>query len=103
MKRIPVSKLVLIGIMLLAAYLRLGHPALVEFKLDEAKHCQQAVELLHGHLPMIGSISSLGMAKPPLMVYLMAIPLSISRSPVVATGFIALLNVGAVLGCYLLA
>ncbi len=91
------------AIVLLAACLRLSRLDLVEFKLDEAKHCKLALDLLQGHLPMVGSISSLGMAKPPLMTYLMAIPLSISKDPVLATGFVALLNVGAVIGCYLLA
>lgn len=91
------------AIVILAACLRLGRLDLVEFKLDEAKHCKAALDLLQGHLPMVGSISSLGMAKPPLMTYLMAIPFSISKDPVLATGFVALLNVGAVIGCYLLA
>ncbi len=102
MRGVTATKLTLVAIMLLAAYLRLGHLERVEFKLDEVKHCQRALDLLQGHLPAVGSISSLGMAKPPLMTYLIAIPLAISRDPVLAAGFIALLNVGAVLGCFLL-
>jgi 4-amino-4-deoxy-L-arabinose transferase-like glycosyltransferase len=97
---VSLEKLAWIGIVLLAAYLRLGHLELVEFKLDEVKHCQRALDLLQGHLPAVGSISSLGMAKPPLMTYLMAIPLAVSKDPILATGFVALLNVGAVLGCF---
>lgn len=100
MKRVPATELALAAIVLLAAYLRLGHLELVEFKLDEVQHCRRALDLLRGHLPAVGSISSLGMAKPPLMTYLMAIPLAISRDPILATGFVALLNVGAVLGCF---
>jgi len=104
MKRVPVEKLALIGIMLLAAYLRLGRLELVEFKLDEAHVCSRAAEFIaSGRPPLVGIGSSVGVANPPLFIYLMAIPLSLSRNPIVIAGFIALLNVGAVLGCYLLA
>ncbi|MFQ5814142.1 MAG: ArnT family glycosyltransferase, partial [Anaerolineae bacterium] len=52
---------------------------------------------------LVGIGSSVGAANPPLFIYLMAIPISLSRNPAVIAGFMALLNVGAVLGCYLLA
>jgi hypothetical protein len=90
--------------MLLAAYLRLSNLELTEFKLDEAHVCSRAAEFLSsGRLPLVGIGSSVGAANPPLFIYLMAIPVSLSKNPTVIAGFIALLNVGAVLGCYLLA
>ncbi len=103
MKRITASKLALIAIMLLAAYLRLSNLDLTEFKLDEAHVCSKAAEFLaSGRPPLVGIGSSVGAANPPLFIYLTAIPVSLSKNPTVIAGFIALLNVGAVLGCYLL-
>ena len=103
MKRVTVTKLALIGIMLLAAYLRLSNLELTEFKLDEANVCSRAAEFLaSGRPPLVGIGSSVGAANPPLFIYLTAIPVSISSNPAVVAGFITLLNVGAVLGCYLL-
>jgi hypothetical protein len=89
--------------MLLAAYLRLSNLELTEFKLDEAHVCSRAAEFLSsGRPPLVGIGSSVGAANPPLFIYLMAIPVSLSKNPAVIAGFIALLNAGAVLGCYLL-
>jgi len=103
MRRVSVTKFALIGIMFLAAYLRLSHLELTEFKLDEAHVCSRAAEFLaSGRPPLVGIGSSVGMANPPLFIYLIAIPVSLSKNPAVIAGFIALLNVGAVLGCYLL-
>jgi 4-amino-4-deoxy-L-arabinose transferase-like glycosyltransferase len=104
MKRITAARLALMAIMLVAAYLRLSNLELTEFKLDEAHVCSKAAEFLaSGHPPLVGIGSSVGAANPPLFIYLAAIPISLSRNPAVIAGFIALLNVGAVLGCYLLA
>jgi 4-amino-4-deoxy-L-arabinose transferase-like glycosyltransferase len=99
-----VTRLALMAIMLLAAYLRLSNLELTEFKLDEAHVCSKAAEFLaSGRPPLVGIGSSVGAANPPLFIYLTAIPVSLSKNPTVIAGFIALLNVGAVLGCYLLA
>ncbi len=104
MQRALVTKLALVAIILLAAYLRLSHLELTEFKLDEAHVCSRATEFLaSGRPPLVGIGSSVGMANPPLFIYLTAIPVSLSQNPAIIAGFIALLNVGAVLGCYLLA
>jgi len=86
----------------LAALLRTWHLDLVEFKQDESSWLWLAADLLdYGKLPLIGSVdltttNTLGMHIPPLMAYVMAVPLLISRDPVWATGFVALLNVGGV-------
>ena len=100
---VTTTRVALVAIVLLAAYLRLGNLELTEFKLDEAHVCSRAAEFLaSGRPPLVGIGSSVGAANPPLFIYLTAIPVSLSKNPVVIAGFIALLNVGAVLGCYLL-
>jgi len=104
MREVTASRLALMAIMLLAAYLRLSNLELTEFKLDEAHVCSKAAEFLaSGRPPLVGIGSSVGAANPPLFIYLTAIPVSLSKNPAVIAGFIALFNVGAVLGCYLLA
>ncbi|MCL4459168.1 MAG: glycosyltransferase family 39 protein [Chloroflexi bacterium] len=93
--------LILFIIMGLAAYTHLSHMDLVEFKGDESLVCNLAVAFLEGkHLPLIGIPSSVGIANPPAFVYLMAIPLAITRDAALATGFVGLLNVLAVGLCY---
>ena len=92
------------GIILLAAALRLAQLDLVEFKGDEAAHLLRAAEVAEQHhLPLVGSQASIGIAKPPMMSLLMALPLLLGRDPRLASAFIALLNVAAVAGCYLFA
>jgi len=94
---------VFLVILLLAAVLRLGNLDLIEFKSDEVRHLQRALRIVEeGHLPAIGSTASVGVSKPPLMSYLLAIPLSMSRDPRIASAFIAVLNVMAIGGCYYL-
>lgn len=98
------SRLALIVVFLLAAYLRLNHLEWTEFKLDEAHLSQLAYDMArHGQIPLTGIGSSVGIVNPPLAAWLLAIPYSVSDSPIVATGFIAVLNVLAVLACYGLA
>ena len=93
--------LVLALIVVVAAATRLTYLDFVEFKDDEAKVMALAVEFLKGNiLPLVGIVSSVGVNNPPAYIYLMAIPLAISRDPAVATGFVGLLGVGAVLLCY---
>lgn len=96
----PAHLLALVGILLLAAWLRLGYLDLVEFKQDEVQHLRLAERVLNGDLALTGSSASVGIPKPPGMTYLMAIPLALSRDPRLISGFIALLNLGAVALCY---
>lgn len=97
-------RLALLLILLLAAYLRLNHLDWTEFKLDEAHLSQLAYDMArHGQIPLTGIGSSVGIVNPPLAAWLLAIPYSVSASPIVATGFIAALNGLAVLACYGLA
>jgi hypothetical protein len=88
-------------VLLLAAYLRLNHLDWTEFKLDEAHLSQIAFDMArHGVIPLTGIGSSVGIVNPPLAAWLLAIPYALSSSPIVATAFIALLNVVAVALCY---
>lgn len=90
--------LLLAAIILVAAYLRLSSLDLAEFKGDEATWAGLARwHIENGQLPLIGMKTSIGPYNSPLFVYLMAIPLAISRDPVLATGFVALLNVVALI------
>ena len=95
-----VTSWLLIAIMVLAAWLRLSDLGLVEFKQDEVNHMRLAEAVLDGQVALTGSGASVGIPKPPGMTYLMAIPRAISLDPRVASGFIALLNLGAVFVCY---
>ncbi len=98
------ANLALWGVVLLAALTRLSCLDLIEFKGDEVGHLLRALRILEERrLPTVGSQASVGIAKPPMMSLLMAIPLLFGRDPRLASGFIALLNVGAVGGCFLLA
>jgi 4-amino-4-deoxy-L-arabinose transferase-like glycosyltransferase len=88
--------LVVLGIAALAAWLRLRRLDLVEFKVDEAIAIDMARGVLDGHFPTAGLTSSTGARNPPLLIYLMAIPLAVRDDPVAATAFVALLAVAAV-------
>ena len=91
------------GIILLAAALRLSYLDVIEFKADEAIHLQRSLEIIAAHrLPLESSPASVGIAKPPMMDLLMTIPLLVGRDPRIASTFIALLNVAAVAGAFLL-
>ena len=92
------------GIILLAAILRLSSLDLIEFKADEARHLANALEIIRSfRLPLVGTASSVGISKPPMMTYLMALPVLLGRDPRYASGFIAVLNIAGVAGFYLLA
>ena len=98
------SRFILVLILFLAAYLRLNHLEWTEFKLDEAHLSQLAYDMgRHGQIPLTGIGSSVGVVNPPLAAWLLAVPYALSPSPIVATGFIAALNVLAVMACYGLA
>ena len=85
------------GIILLAAVLRLTYLDLIPLGMGEAQHLLQGVGIARGvQFPLIGVRSPQGIAHPPLMGYLMGIPLLLGRDPRVATAFIALLNVVAI-------
>jgi 4-amino-4-deoxy-L-arabinose transferase-like glycosyltransferase len=95
-RRRPWEVAVLVGILGLAAWLRLRKLDLVEFKLDEANAVDLARQVLDGDFLTVGLVSSVGALNPPFFIYLTAIPLAFRDDPLAATGFIGALAVVAV-------
>ena len=90
-------------ILLIAAALRLLNLDYAEFKGDEANNLFSALPIItRGRLPLAGIESSIGTFNPPIFSYLLAIPLFFSRNPVVATGFVGVVNCLSVAALYLL-
>ncbi|GEM_PF-3641904 len=80
------------------ALLRFIQPDLVLFKFDEATAAQQVAHMLRDHVLLsAGTVSSVGAPFPPLFDYLMVPPFLISPSPVLATAYVAALNVLALI------
>lgn len=99
----PAATVALIAILALAATLRLWNLEATEFKFDEARVANLAAHFVDtGIPPLRGMGSSTGIDNPPLALYLMSVPALVSRDPLAATAFVALLNVAAVWGCYAL-
>ncbi len=94
------SWLILLMAVTLSLFLRLRQLSFMEFKADEADNLFRALRIAGGKFSMASAVSSVGVRLPPFFDYLMAIPLLVSRDPVFATAFIALLNVAAMLLCY---
>jgi 4-amino-4-deoxy-L-arabinose transferase-like glycosyltransferase len=95
------SRIALIGILFLAAFLRFWNLDASEFKYDEARVCTLAADFVDTGVPPVrGMGSSLGIDNPPLTIYLMSLPVLFSRDPLIVTGFVALLNVVGVTACY---
>jgi 4-amino-4-deoxy-L-arabinose transferase-like glycosyltransferase len=93
----------LIAILIVAAALRLGAPGVVEFKRDEANLSLMALDMARGRdFPLLGIDSSVGIRNAPVNVWIMALPYWFTSDPLLATQFVGLLNVGAVLLLYLL-
>src|SRR5258708_20238637 len=94
----------LAAIVILAAVLRLGWPGVVEFKRDEANLSVLTLDLVHGrNFPLLGIDSSVGIRNAPMNVYALVPPYFLSINPVLATEYVGLLNVIAVLLVYGLA
>jgi hypothetical protein len=88
------DQLILVLILIVAAILRFGDLANAEFFHDEAMLSLLAQDMTRGgDFPLQGILSSVGIPNPPTSVYVMAIPYIFTDDPLIATGFIALLNV----------
>lgn len=91
----------LVAVLTLAAALRLGAPWLYHFQDDQALFLTIARPFLEGgSLPQHSVVFSVGVLTPPLVEYLLMIPLALSPSPELATAFMAALDVAAVGLCY---
>jgi hypothetical protein len=84
------------ALVVLAAWLRLRHLGLAEFKADEAIALRIGHDILHGDIRTVGLTSSSGAANPPLYVYVVAAMLAVSSNPHFATAVVAVLAVLAV-------
>jgi 4-amino-4-deoxy-L-arabinose transferase-like glycosyltransferase len=93
--------LLVLAILLLAAALRLTRLDLAEFKSDEAGIAREALKLVYeGQFPVVGPSSSQGPAHPPLQIYLMALPFSVTQDPRLAVAVVALIHTAAVVMVY---
>jgi hypothetical protein len=85
------------GVMLLAALTRFASPGVVEFRHDEATLSLLAQAMADGDgLALTGMPSSVGVPNPPVSVWVMALPYLISDDPLMATLYVAALNVAGV-------
>ena len=93
--------LLLTAILVLAAFLRLWNLGATEFKYDEARVSNLAAQFIDtGVPPLRGMGSSTGIDNPPMAIYLMSLPVLLSRDPLLVTAFVAVVNVVGVWGCY---
>lgn len=84
----------LLVVLTVAALFRFYRLDAVEFFHDEAMVSMMAQEMADGRtFPLQGILSSVGIPNPPTSIYVMALPFAFSSDPVVATGYVALLNV----------
>jgi 4-amino-4-deoxy-L-arabinose transferase-like glycosyltransferase len=93
--------LLLAAILALAAAVRFYRLGAVSFTFDAAAVSNLAAQWIdQGRLPLQGMVSSTGFRNPPLTVYLISLPLRVSRDPLALTGFVVALNLLAVLGAF---
>ncbi len=93
----------LLAIVVGALWLRWQSLDYVEFTGDQAWVLNRAYDMVTGRdLPLTGIVTSMGPWQGPLEIYLLALPVAISRDPRLATAFVGLLQVGAIIGAYLL-
>jgi hypothetical protein len=96
--------LALVGILALALWLRWDRLDYAEFGNDQASSLGRASDFAtQGSFPVYGEITSVGARQGPVEIWTLAVPAALSRDPRVATGFVGLLQVLAVLGTYLFA
>lgn len=96
------TKLMLAGIIILAAVLRLSAISYVEFKGDEAVNSFMALDIVrNGVFHLTGDMSSVGALNPPAFVYMLCVPYFFSADPVVASFFVVLINLAALWLCYM--
>ncbi len=92
------SRLVVLGLLALAAGLRWMQPGLVEYKYDEAHIASLALDVARGGgWPLLSGGTTLGLPRSAFDVYLLALPLvGIARRPEAAVWFLGSLGVLAV-------
>ncbi len=103
--RISKSELIaLLAILLLAAALRFAYPGVSSFAMDEAHISLDALRMARGgEFVMAGQPSSVDIPFFPASVWLFALPYAVSPDPLLATGFVSLISLSAVVGVWALA
>jgi Dolichyl-phosphate-mannose-protein mannosyltransferase len=97
-RRASSALIIFVLIILIAAYLRLASLNLAEFKSDEAGTSFVLKALVQqGKFPLVGPPLSTGGNAGPIYYYMLAIPFLISSNPIVASTFIAILNIVGVI------
>jgi 4-amino-4-deoxy-L-arabinose transferase-like glycosyltransferase len=92
-----------IAILVLAAALRLWNLDATEFKYDEARLANLAAEFVDtGVPPLRGMGSSAGIDNPPLAVYLISLPVLLTRDPLFVTAYVVVVNLVGIWGAYAL-
>jgi len=90
------SLLALVAVLAVAAFLRFYHFDLIEFKSDEALICNLVVDMLESGRPATcGLTSGPGLTNFPMFVYLLALPVALSREPIFLSALIAVTNLVA--------
>jgi hypothetical protein len=81
-------------VVLCAFFARFDRLSSSEFFHDEAMVSMMAQEMAHGQtFPLQGILSSVGIPNPPTSIYAIVPPFAFSSDPLVATGYVAALNV----------
>jgi len=94
--------LLLVVILGVAGFLRFERPGVVEYRRDEANLSRLALQMARGErVPLLGIGSSIGVPNPPFSVWVFAPPYLAGNDPVLATQYVALLGVLAVLLTFL--
>ena len=94
----------LVPILAVAAFLRLSHPGIVEYRRDEANLSRLALSMARGEsVPLLGIGSSIGAPNPPWSVWVFVPPYVAGNDPILATRYVGLLGVLAVLLLFLFA
>jgi hypothetical protein len=78
---VQLHTLILVGVLLLALILRVGWPGITEFKFDEAGIVRQSLGLIHGGVWPTGVRADINLPHPPLITYLLVVPLANPRNP----------------------
>ena len=95
------TALALAAIAALGLFMRWDRLQYAQFNFDQVWSLNRAYEFVaKGDFPLFGMASSFGTAQGPWEIYVLALPAALSRDPLVATAYVGLLQMLAVLGTY---
>lgn len=93
--------LTLVGITAVGLFMRWDRLAYAEYNRDQAYVLNKAYDFVtRGEFPLVGIRSSLGPYQGPMEIYLLSIPVAFSKDPIVASAFVGLLQMAAVVLTY---